>query len=557
MILKKIRHIFIFLVLYGCNPIKNIDYSHSNNNVKKKVLSDDQLDNWQNKDIVSDTIAGISIDKAYNKIIKDKKGEPILVAILDTEIDINHEDLIETIWTNLKEIPNNNIDDDKNGYIDDVNGWNFLGNNKGEAIIYQNLACTRIIRKFEKIFKRNGGKEEFNGVKKDSLLYKKALETYKKEFDGIMQRKQQADFYIESYPRALKTIKSFFPDGKYTYKQVDSLYKLHESDEKRGLVNDIHFIRHVTRYNLSQEIFDDFKKKTYDEFNTTFNNNYYDKDITGDDENNINDTNYGNNNVSKNAILQYHATQVSGLIAANRDNDKGIKGFSNNIKIMPLCIATIGGAEHDKDEALAIRYAVNNGAKVINMSIGKEFSLNSEWVKEALLYAQEKDVIVIVACGNDAKNMDKEIFYPIDYNEDTGLEFCSNYINVGAITYQPNFNLVANFSNYGKKNVDIFAPGQDLYTTDATSGYVRNMGTSLACALTSGLAALIRSHYPKLSASQVKQIILDSGVSYDMEVIVPGTKDKKVKFSELSKSGKVVNVYNALLMAAEVSKKRK
>jgi cell wall-associated protease len=248
----------------------------------------------------------------------------------------------------------------------------------------------------------------------------------------------------------------------------------------------------------------------------------------------------------------YHATQVSGLIAGNRKNDIGIKGFSDAIKIMPVVMVAAGGSEHDKDVALAIRYAVDNGARVINMSFGKTLSLHEDWVIDAIKYAEKKDVLLIGGAGNDAESIDIVSNYPLDYNEDTGKEFCSNFISVGATTSIPNENFLASFTDYGKKNVDIFAPGQDLYTTDATRGYVRNRGTSLACAITSGTAALIRSYYPKLTAPQVKQIILDSGVSYDIEVIVPGTKDKKVKFSELSKSGKVVNVYNAMVMASRI-----
>jgi cell wall-associated protease len=333
------------------------------------------------------------------------------------------------------------------------------------------------------------------------------------------------------------------------------LFKVYENDKNRQLGDDIYFMRDVMKFSLNQQYFDDYKKKVDDEFNTTFNDSYFEKAITGDDEENINDTHYGSNNVYKNAKWVYHATQVSGLIAAIRDNNKGIQGFSNNIKIMPVCVIANGGADHDKDQALAIRYAVDNGAKIINMSFIKSMSVHPEWLKEAMLYAEKKDVLLIGGAGNDAESIDIVSNYPLDYNEDTGKEFCSNFISVGATTSIPNENFLASFTDYGKKNVDIFAPGQDIYTTDATRGYVRNRGTSLACAITSGTAALIRSYYPKLTAPQVKQIILDSGVSYDIEVIVPGTKDKKVKFSELSKSGKVVNVYNAMIMAGEIAKR--
>jgi cell wall-associated protease len=205
---------------------------------------------------------------------------------------------------------------------------------------------------------------------------------------------------------------------------------------------------------------------------------------------------------------------------------------------------------------LAIRYAVDNGAKVINMSLGKDFCLHPDWLKDALLYAQQKDVLVVVACGNDAKNMDKDLLYPIDHDEDTGVEFCNNFISVGATTYMPNVNFLADFTNYGKKTVDLFAPGYFLKTTYPDNKYAFRDGTSMATPIVCGVAALVRSYYPKLTASQVKQIILDSGVAYDLQVQVPGEKEGVLKpFSEMSKSGKVVNAYNALLMAKEVSRK--
>jgi cell wall-associated protease len=335
---------------------------------------------------------------------------------------------------------------------------------------------------------------------------------------------------------------------------LDSLNKIYKTKDEE-IAKDIYFMKNAIKHGYSQTWYEDFMKKVEDKLATTFNDNYYDRNITGDNEDDLKDKYYGNNNISKNAKWAYHATQVSGLIAANRKNGIGINGFSDYIKILGVNMLTIGGSENDKDIALAIRYAVDNGAKVINMSFGKSLSLHEDWVIEAMKYAEEKNVLLIGAAGNSAEDADKVPSYPIDYNEETGVEFCANFINVGASSYSINEFLAVRFSNYGYKNVDIFAPGFYLYTTDASGKYVYNDGTSLACAITSGVAALIRSYYPKLTASQVKQIILDSGVAFDMDVIMPGTKDKKIKFSELSKSGKVVNVYNALLMAEKISKK--
>jgi cell wall-associated protease len=290
--------------------------------------------------------------------------------------------------------------------------------------------------------------------------------------------------------------------------------------------------------------------------NRRLNIDYDERKFIGDNPN-ILEKGYGNNKVCATIAgirsMKGHSTKVSGIIAANRNNNIGIKGFSDYIQIMPLAIS-YSGDEHDKDIAMAIRYAVDNGAKVINMSFGKEFSLHKEWVDEAFKYAEVHNVLLVHASGNDGVNIDENIFYPSDVNYNSTVEVSNNLITVGSISERFDKTFVSRFSNYGKQNVDIFAPGEKIYTTAENNKYDFDSGTSLATPMVSGTAALIWLYYPKLTAAQVKQIILDSGVSYDMEVIVPGTKDKKVKFSELSKSGKVVNVYNALLMAGKVRK---
>jgi cell wall-associated protease len=543
------------IVIFFFTSIVNVDlFSQTTNQylLKKRKLTENELKDWQFKDFKKDTIAGISLEKAYQEIIKNKKGKPIIVAVLDTELDINHEDLKPAIWINKKEIPKNGKDDDHNGYIDDVNGWNFLGNSKGESIIYQNTEATRIIKKF----KKNKTTEPNFDNKKDSLLYSKALIRKVKDLEDINAEKEATENHLKKFEKSLKTCKSIFLNENFTISKLDSLYKIYKVNNPE-IAKDIYYMKNTVRHGYSKSWYEEYNKKTLDQLATTFNDSYYDRNIPGDNEEDINDKYYGNNDISKNAKWAYHATQVSGLIAADRKNRIGINGFSDNIKILGINAITIGGSENDKDVALGIRYAVDSGAKVINMSFGKTLSLHEDWVIDAMKYAEKKDVLLVIAAGNSSENADEVPSYPIDYDEETGIEFCNNFITVGASSYGINEYLPVGFSNYGKKNVDVFAPGYFLYTTDATSKYVYNDGTSLACAMVSGTAALIRSYYPKLTASQVKQIIMDSGVAYDMEVIVPGTTDKKVKFSELSKSGKVVNVYNALLMAKEMNKKKK
>ncbi|MCG2612222.1 S8 family serine peptidase [Flavobacterium sp. SM15] len=255
--------------------------------------------------------------------------------------------------------------------------------------------------------------------------------------------------------------------------------------------------------------------------------------------------------------LQHHSTKVAGVISSNRFNKIGAIGFSVKIKIMPLNISPIGD-EHDKDIAKAICYAVDNGAKVINMSFGKGFSAEKELVLDAIKYAEKHEVLIVHSAGNNSYNIDFNPFFPNDIGYDgESVEISTNFINVGSTSRRLDSTFVSGFSNYGKQNVDLFAPGEEIYTTAPGNKYVFDSGTSLAAPMVSGTAALIWLYYPNLSAKEVKQIIMNSGTAYDLEVLVPGKKGVKAHFSELSKSGKVLNVYNAMKLAKKISKRKK
>jgi len=247
-----------------------------------------------------------------------------------------------------------------------------------------------------------------------------------------------------------------------------------------------------------------------------------------------------------------HGTHVSGIIAAERNNGKGINGVAQNVKIMAIR-AVPDGDEYDKDIALAIRYATDNGAKIINTSFGKSYSTHPEWVWDAIKYAAEKDVLIVNAAGNSGEDLDVETSYPND-QKNNGEEISNNFLTVGALNYQYGPNLVAEFSNYGKSNVDVFAPGVKIWSTMPNNKYDYSQGTSMASPAVAGIAALIRSYYPTLKAAQVKQIIMDSGIPVKTQVVVPEKPAEVKDFSALSKSGKIVNLYNALILAAKTTK---
>jgi len=566
----KLINIFFFflLLLAGCKSSKEIH--NPTLTISKNNLLPASLKNWYQKDYINDTIPGISLEKWYQLNREKPKSNVIIVAVIDTQIDINHEDLQGQLWINHKEIPNNGIDDDQNGYIDDINGWNFIGTKSGGYVVWNRYEYVRIIQKWGPLFK---DKKESQIDSKDIYKYReyhRALKKYEEKGPSYKKWLKSLNYRIELYPIITDTLKYFFPQEDYTYKMLDSLYKKHKVNDKEfwqrrdGVDKDLGALIGCMMLNLEldQKDLEDIQNHQT-QLDSTVNKNlkidYNERLLIGDNPD-ILEKGYGNNNVSNNKAghrsLQYHCTKMAGIIGANRENNIGIKGILQNVKIMPLSISSPGDV-NDKDVAMAIRYAVDNGAKVINMSFGKEFSLRREWVTEAFKYAEEHNVLLVHCAGNDGVDIDKEPFYPNDTNFENFEEVCSNFINVGAVTNKLSNTFVSDFSNYGKQNVDLFAPGDQIYTTTANGGYTFDSGTSMSVPMVSGTAALMWSYYPNLTAAQIKQIIMDSGTAYDIEVILPGTKDKKVPFSELSKSGKVLNVYNAMQLAKKISKNKR
>ena len=560
----KSRFITILLTIFiiSCNTIKR-NHLALKNDTKK-------LNDWHQKDFNVDKLPGISLEKFILNSKTLKSNNQVIVAVLDTQIDTNHEDLKEAIWVNTDEIPNNKIDDDKNGYIDDINGWNFIGTKSGDYTVWGNFEYTRIVREYTPVFK-DRKKEEI--AASDLLKYD--------EYQRALKHQDKWSAYYKNFLKSLKyrsslyyvakdTLKHYFPKEDYTIKQLDSMYALYKINDKtfkeRRDTDDQDFgalifvmkMTFETEKNSIEDLKD--KKNQIDSItNKNVNPNYNERLFICDNEKVLN-KGYGNgiinNKRSGTRRLFGHSTKVSSIIAANRKNNIGIKGFSDNIKIMPLSISP-SGDEHDADISNAIRYAIDNGAKVINMSFSKEFSLHPEWVIEAMQYAEKHNVLLVHGSGNDAFNVDTNPAYPSDYYYDNKEEVCSNLINVGSISSRLDSTFVSGFSNYGKKNVDLFAPGEEIYTAIPENKYESGSGTSFSAPMVSGAAALIWLYYPNLTAQEVKQIILDSGTPYDIEVLIPGEKGKKAHFRELSKTGKVLNVYNAMEMAKKMSTAKK
>lgn len=524
----------IAVVVASCSTSKNITYNQQlsyltaeNVPLKNGKHTEEELLRWSHLDLVKDTIPGMSVDRAYETLLKNKKAQKVIVAVIDSGTDIQHEDLQGRIWTNTKEIPGNGIDDDGNGYVDDIHGWNFLG----EAT-HENLEMTRILKKGDD----------------GSEVFAKAKKAYDKKRREALQNKMQVDFIV----KADNALKEHFKKDNYDLEDV-----------KKILTTDLELGRYKLMMmqvlgNTSKEDFDKeiegYKDYVYDQLNYHLNLEFDGRALVGDDPNDINDRGYGNGNVSGPVAKEAkHGTHVSGIIAQLRGNGLGGDGVAEHVEIMAIR-AVPNGDEYDKDIALAIRYAVDNGAKIINGSFGKDFSPQKEWVHEAIKYAASKDVLFVHAAGNDNKDIDVEDSFPNDVVN--GKEIADNFIKIGALSYDYGTKMVASFSNYGKENVDIFSPGDKIYATTPENTYEYQQGTSMASPNAAGVAALIRSYYPELTAAQVKKIMMDSGISITREVALPGEPSTKVPFADLCKSGKIINAYNALLMAEKVSKNK-
>jgi subtilisin family serine protease len=515
-------------------------------------------DGWHLLSPTTDSFYGIDLARAYQFLeSKNKTSKKILIAVIDSGVDTTHEDLKSILWHNPKEIPNNGIDDDKNGYVDDVYGWNYLGGSDGRNIKKASDEKSRIYHRFKQSFSgkeldssqwnldqkfiykswlRSASEIEVSAEDQSSISYMEVAIKNIKTYDKTLRTEMGKEVYTTSELESFTPTSDIAKRGKMSYINIMKLLGV-DTDTKNSDI-----IRELDEYiENKKNAIESKNKEPYD----------YRADFIKDDYNNIKIKGYGNNDVM--AVTPMHGTHVTGIIAAARNNGIGMNGVVENTEVMTLRVVP-DGDEYDKDIALAIFYAVDNGAKVINMSFGKSYSPDKRWIDSAIQYAALKDVLLVHAAGNESSDVDVKENYPMPFYID-GLR-APNFMTIGASS-DPKISgtLAADFSNYGKNIVDVFAPGVKIYSTIPTGKeYGNQKGTSMASPVVAGLAALIRSYYPSLTAVQVKDIIEQSVYIATDNVVVlkPGTKEK-VSMKDLCRTGGIVNAYNAIILADKIA----
>ena len=521
---------------------------------------------WHMMDKEKDGISGVSANKAYEFLkSKNLKSKTVIVAIIDSGIDTAQEDLKPILWTNPKEIPGNGKDDDGNGYIDDVHGWNFLGGKDGRNVKVDSDERGRVYY---------GLKDKWDNKTVDKTKLSKAdlyeYEMFLRAKAELKSNTPEDDNFKDVDVPGLKALhasllesdsilKKAMGRDTFTGKELDA-YVTKSFTERRAKTDFLGMMKSNNMMDQSDKEFVDGLNEYIEyvegeqrkaEAKVKAPKNYR-KDIVGDDETNFNDRKYGNNDLM--AETSMHGTHCAGIIGAVRGNGKGMDGIADNVRIMMLR-AVPDGDEHDKDIALAIRYAVDNGAQIISMSFGKSYSPGKKWVDEAFAYAESKNVLLVHAAGNDSKNVDTAYNFPNPSFVAGGRS--NTTITVGASQEPTSGSYTASFSNFGKKEVDVFAPGVKIYSTlPGGNNYGNLSGTSMACPLVAGIAALTLEYFPTLTAKQLKYVIEKSAQAPKEKVTQPGT-EVKVPMSELAKSGGIVNAFEAVKLAATLAGEKK
>ncbi|MBA2479487.1 MAG: S8 family serine peptidase [Planctomycetes bacterium] len=493
---------------------------------------------WALKDPEADGIEGTRTDRAYAELMLTPPEQPILVAVIDSGVDIAHPDLAEVIWTNPRERDGSaGVDDDGNGFVDDVHGWNFIGSRDGATqLVAARMEVTRELARLRRLVVGGEPQPDHQQRLQDmTAAFERIRDEHSQQLSMSLVRVTMAEQLLEKLvehgladatPAGVMAFETEVPSARML-KQL-FLQVVEEGTPLQDM-----------RSTLAHEI---------SSLDTQFSLGFDESTIVGDDPALLDERGYGNPQVMvrENA---FHGTHVSGIIGGVRGNGRGVAGHCAWVRLMVLRVVP-NGDERDKDVANAVRYAVDNGAQIINMSFGKPYSPDKAYVDAAFRHAAEKGVLIVHGSGNSGKDNDEDSSYPnrrVLGEDGAVVEEFPNWIEVGASTDAKDRHLAASFSNYGQTTVDLFAPGVDIVSTVPGGTVNPASGTSMAAPVVTGVAALVWSQYPTLTAVELKLALLANARRYPGHLVTrPGSKER-VPFESLSVSGGIIDAYATLL----------
>lgn len=526
--MKKVLLAAVFLVGIGFSQAQEA----------KDPMQDKDLMTWYHKDFATTKVYGVNTENAY-KFLESKglKPKTVLVGVLDSGVQVDHPGLVKNIWTNPNEVPNNGKDDDGNGYIDDIHGWNFIGG-KNADIDIDNMEVTRVVAKYKPVFEGDDStKNKANQAKmpEEFAMYMKAKDLFTKKNVEAKQGFKTYTMINEAIPVMVKLLngKPLTPENVAAIKPADQkeamaaqvLAQVAQSPEFKGK-SAAEFEKAMS--GQIKEALDYFgpQEKQYD-LN-------YDprKEIVGDNYDDHSEKNYGNNHYE--GPDAEHGTHVAGIIAGLPNGKEIQYGVASKVAKIMSVRTVPNGDERDKDVANAIRYAVDNGAKVLNMSFGKPVSPGKNVVWDAFKYAQDKGVLLVKAAGNENEDVAEHLAYPTNFKNVTDEKpFVNNVLVVGASTNK-NDALRVSFSNFNKKMVNVFAPGEEIYSTVPHNEYKYLQGTSMASPVVAGAAAVLLAYMPNLTPAQIIESLVKSSN--------PSTTNQ---FGDFSEAGGVIDLKKA------------
>ena len=509
-------------------------------------MQNNDLKTWYHKDFSTTNVYGVNTNNAY-KFLESKGLKPrtVVVGVLDSGVEVDHPGLINNMWKNPNEIPNNGIDDDKNGYVDDIYGWNFIGG-KTADVDADNLEVTRMVKKYQPIFEgTDSAKNKANQAKmpEEYAMYQKSKKLFDEKGSEAKQYYQYFSGFNNAIPSIIKTL-----NGKTLTKANLAAIKPASQEDSRNLQILNSLVQDAENVGKTPKEVEELLKKEvegalkhYESQATKHYNLDFDprKEIVGDNYDNYNEKHYGNNHYE--GPDASHGTHVSGIIAGLPHGNEAQYGVAHKVAKIMTVRAVPDGDERDKDVANAIRYAVDNGAKILNMSFGKAVSPGKKHVWEAMKYAEKKGVLLVKAAGNENQNIGENEYFPTNFMKQSDEKpFVSNMIVVGASTNNSQ-NLRARFSNYNGKMVDVFAPGQEIYSTVPDAKYEYLQGTSMASPVVAGAAAVLWAYMPSLTPQQIKEAL----VKTVNKSTVNANVDSSANFDQISVAGGVIDLYKA------------